>query len=325
MLALHFSYSIGGIISPLITRFFLAPKLVFDEINRNNSLTKFMNSSMNFSDIAVTPNETTVDSVKYGETKIQFAFLITGLLTAVSGMLYLILAFKGFYKVPTFIKPIEGKQNTSTLSNTTKRVGLQKYQVAVFTVLIALTVTSSTALECKAFSFTMPFVLLQLNWTKSNGAFLISLLWAFYSFGRVSGIVISRFKFFQPQRIILFSLLLIVISSCGLYIGSVYHITSLVWTMVPLMGVGVSCCFPTYIVWTHENVLKITGKVGGFFQFAGSLGCFLDPLYIGALMEKVSPLYFVYVQIGQCAFSMSVFIIILMWISSRRKTSCNIS
>ncbi|XP_045190572.2 sodium-dependent glucose transporter 1A-like [Mercenaria mercenaria] len=323
MLALHFTYSIGGIISPLVTRFFLAPKLTNHENSNNTSEMQILNVSSNYSisdlyhNISLKTNQEVKEIATYGETKIHWAFLITGLLTALSGFIYITLFCKGFERVPTYVKPTEKKIEAQTSSKDIERVRLSKNQTVLFVILIALSVTSSTAVECKGLSFIMPFVLLQLNWSKSNGAFLISLLWTFYSIGRFSGIIVSRFV--RPHKIIIANSFVIIISCGVLYFGAVYNIAGIVWTMVPLMGVGISCMFPTFIVWTHENVLKISGKVGGFFQFCGSLGCFIDPLYIGALMENVSPLYFVYFQIIQCTFTLVVFVINMIWVAKMRR------
>ncbi|XP_060582325.1 sodium-dependent glucose transporter 1C-like isoform X2 [Ruditapes philippinarum] len=319
MLALHFSFAIGGIISPLVTRNFLAPKLGQIE-NNNTAISHGWNMSNNFTTSGNLRNITGHDEkeqVIYAETKIQWAFLITGVLTALSGILYIILFCYGYEKVPTYTKTNENESGNQS-SSKVKRVKLSKCQLILFLILLGFSVISSTAVECKALSFIMSFVLLQLNWSKSDGAFLISLMWTFYSIGRFSGIFVS--KLVRTHKILITNMIVIIVSSVVLYFGSIYNISGIVWTMVPLMGAGISCCFPTFMVWTHENVLKITGKVGGYFQFCGSIGCFIDPLYIGALMENVSPLYFIYLQIIQSGFSLSVFIVIVIGIARLKQT-----
>ena len=311
MLALHFFYSVGGIISPLVTRLFLAPKLGITHNNSTADVQAMDNITQPGESYNLTDHRGEEQPI-YGETKVHWAFVITGVLTAISGILYIALLCKGYEKVPTYTK---GKrQDTSKI----KRVKLNKWQMVLFLILLATSVISSTTVECKGFSFIMPFVLLQLNWSKSDGAFLISLLWAFYSIGRFCGIFVS--KFVRPHKILIINIMIIIASSVGLYFGAVNNISALVWTMVPLMGAGISCCFPSFMVWTHENALKISGKMGGFFLFCGSVGCFIDPLYIGALMENVSPLYFVYLQIIQGALSLFIFVVILIGIAKLKQT-----
>ncbi|XP_045189010.2 sodium-dependent glucose transporter 1A-like [Mercenaria mercenaria] len=319
MQALHFTYALGGIISPLVTSLFLAPRIhipsteniTFENVTYSSD-DRSENTTTDF--LGLKPVD---DAVLYGETKVHIAFVITGLLTSFSGLHYILLYRQGYDKIPPYSKPIQEQRVSPSTDLGMSRVNFTRTQRFIFIVVLGVSVVSYSTVECKYQSFIMPFVQMQLNWGKSKGAHLISLLWAFYGIGRFAGIFISRFL--VPSYLLISFLGMVIIASCGMCIASYFLIDAVVWIMVPLAGFGISVIFPTFIVWTQENALKISGKMGGFFLFVGALGFFIDPLYIGVLMENVSPMYFNYLNIGEGLFAIIIFLILLYWIGLLRK------
>lgn len=319
MQALHFTYAFGGIISPLVTNLFLAPRLNIppsDNATYGNFTisTETNNVSANYSDF-----KTGDGDVVYGKTNVHVAFIITGLLTALSGFLYFVLYRQNFETVPPYSKS-DSLQKSNKLNSVTflySRAKLTRVEKCIFIVILGISVMSCSTVECKYQSFIMPFVLMQMKWSKSQGAFLISLLWAFYGIGRFTGIFIS--KFILPKVLLVSFMSMLVFASCVLCIGSYFKIDAVVWVMVPIAGLSISIIFPTFIVWTQENALKINGKMGGYFLFVGALGFFIDPLYIGVLMENVSPMYFNYLNIAEGSFAVCMVLLLLFWIGKLRK------
>ncbi|KAL4231757.1 hypothetical protein ACF0H5_009333 [Mactra antiquata] len=193
-------------------------------------------------------------------------------------------------------------------------------QRSIFLLILGVSVIVYATVECKYQSFIMPFVLMRMKWTKSNGAFLLSLLWSFYGIGRFVGIFLSQL--ISPQNMLILFLSMLIFASCGTGIAAFWYINSLIWIMVPFAGFSISIIFPTFIVWTQENALKITGKMGGFFLFVGALGFLVDPLYVGALMENESPMYFTYLSVIQSSLALCLVLIMFRWIKSVKTKCC---
>ena len=322
MQALHFSYAFGGIISPLVTSLFMAPRLSINGTMNNETYDeKWENHSSNITSAELYPTD--LESignqdfqVLYEESKIHIAFLITGILTAFAGCGYLLLYCLGYKKVYSFYSGKTQGQSSQMNSQYKSKdyPRLNKVQTIVFIVTLATSIISFSAVECKYQSFLMPFMLMQMHWTKYQCAYAISLLWAFYGIGRFLGIPISRIL--SPLRILICYMCFSLFLSFMMFVGAKFHVDTLIWITVPLSGLSISLIFPSFIVWTDENVMQITGKMAGYFLFVGAVGFLIDPLYIGALMENISPMSFVYLQMGEMSLSLLVFIILVLWVNS---------
>ncbi|XP_052770526.1 sodium-dependent glucose transporter 1B-like [Mya arenaria] len=321
----HLSYGLGGVLAPLVTRLFLAPRVPPTSINTNgqdelDNISDVWNTTAkpndtdsfsNISKISQSLNSSFGESdVVYGETKIHIAFAITGIVNIISGMLYLYLFMKKYDTIPPYTK--------STVKHEVvyHRAKLTTAETAFCIFLIGVMFITFCSVESKSQSFLLPFVMLQMGWTKFDGAYLLSLLWGFFTAGRFTGVVIARFL--SPRKLACICLCTVILSYTVLSVGGLLGINAIVWTIVPFAGLGLSAVFPTFVVWTHENVIEVKGKMSGFFQFVGAIGFFTDPFYIGYLMENESPMYMLYVGIAQATCSLIIFISTSLWINSRK-------
>ncbi|XP_052770875.1 uncharacterized protein LOC128210564 [Mya arenaria] len=261
MQALGFTYAFGGIISPIVTSLYLAPRIV---LSNQTSYGLFANETQKYTlppsmtqhviynksmfgernMFSSTPNATEKgetfnnsnivqdDTIVYGESKIHIAFVITGLLTALSGCMFLILYCLGYEHVLSFRPTVATAHQEVTKDQPIshpRRATLSKSQTEG-----GLAVPYAT------------------------------------------------------------------------------------WIMVPLAGFAMAPIFITFIVWTQEIAMDISGKMGGFFIVSGALGFFIDPLFIGYLMENKSPLYFIHINVLQCLLCLGIMLLIIFQISKIR-------
>ncbi|XP_052770873.1 uncharacterized protein LOC128210563 [Mya arenaria] len=142
MQALHFTYAFGGIISPIVTSHFLAPRITLSNQTTNISYGNYTNAStflqltkqlLNYNtmvderaensltanvtekwDTFNNSNSTLDEIVVYGESHVHIAFVVTGILTALSGCLYLVLYGFGFETVPSYRPTVESPPQNDT-------------------------------------------------------------------------------------------------------------------------------------------------------------------------------------------------------------------
>ncbi|WAR21418.1 MFS4B-like protein [Mya arenaria] len=256
----YLSYGLGGVLAPLDTRLFLAPRVPPTAINTIGQ-DKLGNFSLEWNTTS-TPNDYRSHS--------------------------------NISKIPHFLSSSFGESDV-------------RYGVMFITFCAA---------ESKVQSFLFPFVMLQMGWSKFDGAYLLFLLWGFFTAGRSTGVVIARFL--SPRKLACLCLCTLIVSYIILAVGGLLEINAIIWTIVPFIGLGLSLVFPTFVVWTHENAIEVKGKMSGFFQFVAAVGFFTDPFYIGYLMEYESPMYMLYIGIPQATCSLIIFISTTLWISSRK-------
>jgi len=250
----------------------------------------------------------------YGQTKIHIAFSITGAVNIISGLLYLLLDIKKFEKVPPSTRASKRGTN-EVLYN---RACLTKCEKIMFTLVMGVVFFMFVSVECKNQSFLLPFVMLQLGWSKFDGTYLLSILWGFFTFGRALGLLFVA-RYLSPQRLVSVCLSIASTALVCLIIGGALKIDALMWAFVPFLGLGVSVVFPTYVVWIHENVVKVKGKVGGLTQFVGGVAFFVDPFLMGYLIENVTPMSLVYTGLGQALCSLGTFLLLAKWIDSKKQ------
>ncbi|WAR21419.1 hypothetical protein MAR_015393 [Mya arenaria] len=232
-------HGLGGVLSPLLTRLFLALRLRPIAINTTGQ------------------NELGNLSVEWNNTATPYDIGVY------SNNFKILLSFSGSFEESDVVY---GEQPFILL-----------VLLLAYIILGVMFITCCTD-ESKAQSFLSPFVMLQMSWTKFDGAYLLSLLWGFFTAGRFTGVVIARFL--SPRKLACLCLCLLIVSYIVLAVGGLLEINVIIWTILPCVGLGLSFVFPTFVVWTHEHDIEVIGKMSGYFYFVTTIGFFTDPFYM---------------------------------------------
>ena len=164
-------------------------------------------------------------------------------------------------------------------------------------ILIAAMFLVYCAIEDSFGGLMMTFCLDYLKYDKKGGSLATSLYWACFSLGRFLGIFLVRCLspitwLFTFCTMMVASLLLFVVSSFFL-------VYPLIWISTGLVGFSCSLMFPCLFTWTEESVLRVTGMISSLFLLASSSGLMINPIFLGILMDKVSPLWYAYLLFGE--------------------------
>ncbi|KAL3832495.1 hypothetical protein ACJMK2_024134 [Sinanodonta woodiana] len=307
MQAVHFSFAIGGIVSPLITEPFLAPKETeMSDKNQtqttsagNISLTSVLPSCSNSTNCTIT-----TELEYWGETKVQYAYLISTIVGLLSAIPFLVSYLK------RNSEPRTKEQQQTNEASRRKSARLSKFKKIGVIILLILLFHLYCAVEDTFASYLMTFSLLHLNWTKLKGSLATAVYWASFGFGRFLGIFIIHLM--HPTKMLFLYCSFMVISLASFTVGSVFLFDPVIWVFSSLSGFSMSIIFPTIFTWTEENVIPVSGKIASLFLIGASSGTMLNPLYLGYLMENKSPLWFPYLLVGQSMLCLLIFVFVFI-------------
>ncbi|KAL3832492.1 hypothetical protein ACJMK2_024131 [Sinanodonta woodiana] len=325
MQTVHFSYAFGGIISPLITEPFLAPKRPLSEMAKeslngteNISFSNIYHTSGLLSCSNSTNCTVTTELEYWGETKVQYAYMISTIIGILSAITFLVSYLK------RNSEPRTKEQQEANEASRRISTQISKFQKFGVMILLMLLFHVYCAVEDTFASYLMTFSLLHLNWTKLKGSLATTIYWASFGFGRFLGIFIIRL--IHPTKILFIYCSFMVISLASFTVGSVLLFNPIVWTFSSLVGLAMSIVFPTIVTWTEETVMPVSGKIASLFLIAASSGTMLNPLYLGYLMENKSPLWFPYLLLGQSMLCLLIFVILFICTKTciRRETGTEV-
>lgn len=292
MQALHFSFAIGAVISPLA----MAPFLTTSGATDNSTMP--YNCSNYFSDSG--PNETypvlDCNGDNFEESIIHGAFIMSAALLLLSAM-----SFSYFIC-------------TQDYSSTEKHSGTQRIQTDMTNVERSGTIATiccaffiAMVLEKTVIFYLPTFVVEHLHWQKVQGSYAMSAFWGAFAFGRLLGIVIT--KRFKVRHILGAYLFVLVIASVGLMTTNTFKISVGIWIFVPCLGFFQSTLFPCLMTWTEVEFFKVSGRLVSLFMVCGSVGAMCTPIALGYLIDLHSPMWFCYTLV---AFSLLMFVVYLL-------------
>ena len=313
---LGFCFSLGGMISPLVARSFLAPEIddysVFHcnlsidnledtkfsgETTEHDNVTYFQDS---LKDLGVTLNTTSVDCVKqFTETNVIYVYLITAVFLALVAMLFMVASILD----ATNRKPT--KFMTDKIQQNTKSEEITLYKRIIFISLMSFLLFLYVGTEVTFAGFLSSFTLLQLSWSQSKGAIVTSVFWIAFGLARFAGIWLSKilktvtFMFTFPS--------LLIVSYCLFLLSISVNNDSFVMICVGMVGVSMSVIFSSIFTWTSENITMVTDQISALFIASCSVGVMLFPLLFGYMMDLYSPLWFNYLLIGIGALWLTIF------------------
>jgi FHS family Na+ dependent glucose MFS transporter 1 len=152
--------------------------------------------------------------------------------------------------------------------------------LSLITIFLLLYVGSESAFG----SYLHTYASLHLNFNKDIAAYLNSVFWSAFAFGRICGIPLSIV--FSPLQMI-FSDLIGCISSLTLIF--IFNKSSLIlWIGSILYGISVASIYPSAIAYTEKHV-SITGKRMSILAIGGASGDAIIPLLIGYSLNSEWP------------------------------------
>ena len=236
----------------------------------------------------------------YEGTRIHFAYLITSLVVFSSSVPFLYMYMKW-----TDTDQKATTQEGSSLRGQKTLPFLQK--LIVITILFFVLFTYC-AVEETFYAYLATFCISYLNWSSSTSSYATSLFWITYSAGRLSGIFIV--KKFLPAQLLFAFLSLMVLTFVGFLISSLFYLNELIWFFIALVGFAMSITFPAVLSWTQENIVDVSGVLSSVFIIAASCGQMLNPLFLGYLMDDISPIWFVYILLSESCLCLTLFLLV---------------
>ncbi|VDI73266.1 MFS transporter, FHS family, Na+ dependent glucose transporter 1 [Mytilus galloprovincialis] len=341
MQTLHFCFAFGGILSPLATAPFLAPKreprIITSVSNMtdnvvNSSLSPFnivktsaidnalkdinyTNSAHNspisytngYSNISLYLNETlskTIEEVKWVKPQhsmIYVAYLISSGLALSAALPFLVTYCRSKKSNFSPIPQKPANKNEREMTSTSRCLMLLNMCVLIGTY---------SAIEDTFAGFLTTFCVEQMDWTKTQGSFATSIYWASFGLGRFIGILLV--KFCSPVRMITMYCSLLIVSFIGLFFTSYAYYHGGIWICSSLAGLAMSIIFPTIFTWTEAEVLRVTGKVASLFLIGSSSGTMVNPIILGFLMDELTPMWFCYLLLGESVMLLILFVSALL-------------
>ncbi|XP_032217767.1 major facilitator superfamily domain-containing protein 4A [Nematostella vectensis] len=322
--ALHFTYGLGGFITPLVARPFLRDECVYivnyttivDEWPYANSTSGIDNTSTVFF---------SQESV-YRDSHVRWAYWIVALchLPVIFGLLWLLFTRK-LEKLKstgaTQDLSVYGSQTMSNPGYNHHIVALylngrspwlrvfgedQKPRVIVVTVLTSLILLLYDGLMATFGAYVYSYAVRgAVHMRTDHAAYLNSLFWGALSVGRFLAIGIALYL--KPPTMMMIDL--IGCLCCAFYMLVMEHSETALWLGTAGVGLFMSSVFPTCIA-LAEYYIDMTAPVTSVMIMSAALGELLLPLLVGQVFERLGPASFL--VIAFCATFVALLIFILL-------------
>ena len=295
---IHFAYSAGGVIGPLSTEPFLTPNPEDDmdsttvppsntSTTRTTYRNKDSNSSHNYtSHFPLTSN-------------VHYAYMISG-------------GFALLVCIPLTAQLFSDRSQKRRQAEKDKKNVKQPLPLALF-IFVQLILCFFYFLYCAVedtfAGYLTTFVVTQLHWSKSQGAQVASVFWASFAAGRFLGIFAVRVL--SSVKLLFVSCLALLLAMLAFCLLSYHAVFLGVWLFTALNGIAMATIFPTGFTWMEEELVRVTGRVSSSILIAASAGSMTNPILLGYLMQKVTPMWFCYLLLGQSALTLGIFLFLL--------------
>ena len=204
MQCLYLSYTLGGIISPLLTRPFMTSQPRNHLHSNHMSSTELMFSNITFTSdyiynvtndgMFVEETNTlnvTLNNEKGETSDIYLAFILTSVLTLSASIPYCIMLIDGGHKYDVKVK------DTATHKRTDHKRTSSKVKIYSVVILVCLVNLLYAATEDSLSDFLITFCLQQLEWNRTKSVLLLSLYWTASCVGGILAVFIIK-----PHRIV---------------------------------------------------------------------------------------------------------------------------
>ncbi|XP_059171628.1 sodium-dependent glucose transporter 1-like isoform X2 [Physella acuta] len=262
---IHFTYALGGVLTPLFTEPFLAEKETGNSTSRTyGEPTIFMNSTSqwkqeNTSNITWLATNGTM-LVKARTTNVHYAFIISGFIAILTSFPFIYLSF------------IEKSTEQNSVEKYTQKVHSRKLPKHL-TVLLIFAISFFYLVYCSVedtfASFLMTFVVTEYDEvSKSKGAYITTFYWASLAVGRFLSIFVSKYVI-AVKLISLYTFLMVIAFSC-FTISAFFAQIDAITVFAGMAGISMSAVFAAGFSWTESELLKVTGWVSSFILIGSS-------------------------------------------------------
>ncbi|XP_071099923.1 sodium-dependent glucose transporter 1A-like [Haliotis cracherodii] len=241
-------------------------------------------------------------------SKIQFAYLIIGVLLILIAFMFLVLYCQDRNRPSIFTRDEEhdgsyGKESQGY------RITMLVILFFFFFIYVGMEVTFGGLLS--TFSYE------KMHWNKPKSAVLTSIFWGSLAAGRGFAIFIARC--FKPPCMLVTDLVLLIIGSVILCFG-IGNIPYNLWIGTLIIGFGMSSIFPTGVSWA-DQYFPLTGKSTAVFVVGSALGEMLIPFLTGLLYEKKEKMMLMYMMLALGILLGAIYIVMQCFATRRRKVS----
>ncbi|BFY96963.1 hypothetical protein BsWGS_00003 [Bradybaena similaris] len=329
---IHFVFALGGVITPLITEPFLAPKVTDPELTSstyNLSVTQqladvttvfynvtqqladvttvFYNVTQQLADVTtVFYNEThnqTLDGLERPQTKVHYAFLIAGIIAIMIALPYIVLIF------------IDKTSKSSSEEKYAQNLNSRKLPPPLYIfmlVVLCLFYVVYCCIEDTFASFLMTFVVSEYeSVSKSKGAYITMFYWASFAAARFGSIFVS--SYLTAMRLVCAYCSLMLVSYAGFTLSAVNRDISALTAFACMAGISMSAVFPAGFSWTEAELFPVTGWVSSYILIGSSLGMMINPMIVGYLMKHVSNMWFCYILLAETLLLVVIFLFLLLF------------
>ena len=314
MQLLHFCLSLGAMISPLVAQPFLAHEqceAVETDFNDNITITPVDNMSQGtgayIHQAVYEINNTRKSKLNncddlFVETNVMYVYLLTASLLALTSAPF----FADIYISEHIVNKIDDKE----YYHAKEFQSLSVYLKVVILGSLSLMLLLYCGGEMSFAGFLSTFTILHLKWSKRKGAFATSINWICFGITRFAAIFFVRCA--RTVTILcIFSVLLAISHTC-LLISTSLNIEPLILISIGMIGASMSAIFPAVFTWTAESVAHVSGNIASLFLASCSIGVIVFPLVFGYTMDLLSPLWFLYLLIGESTLWVLLFLVTLL-------------
>ncbi len=259
MNGIHFGYSLGTVIGPLMSAPFLTNSTEADISNHT---------------IAV--KNATVNNEQSQESGIVYLYVLVGCIVMSTGLAYLVMGIQACMK---------SKEGNAHLNEVIANDNIQEMtmMVVIFIILMCLFYVLCAGAEVVTGTYIATFaVKSKLGTSMVDGAYVTAIYWGSFAAFRFIAIFLSIYL--NALTTMLISLGFCIASSLGLAIFAESSLLTL-QVLIALMGFGIAAIYPTGLVWM-ENYIVVTNKIGAAYSFSAMAGLVIFPFLAGTFIVQ---------------------------------------
>ncbi|OWF40708.1 sodium-dependent glucose transporter 1-like [Mizuhopecten yessoensis] len=311
------AFAVSGLFSPIVTSPFLLPAQSYSNINATSwnvsihtmhSIDVSTTSSINVSN-TMTVLQTNVTNFLNPKSNLYKAYSISACVAFLAGIPFIVL----------FFRPTTSNTNSSKGAEF-RFLGSLPVVVKVLQLInVGIFAAVFNAIDFTFSGFLTVFCVQYLQWTKTTGSMLTSVVFGATLTGRILGIFLVHH--FNSLTILMFSTIVCSIGFLGLSLSALAYVDAGIWISVCILGIPLGIGWPSILSWSNEHFVPACGKMTAFFMVTAFTGALLSPLLFGYIMEEISPIWFCYLGLGKTLINIVNVVLILIYSRFSRAAS----
>ncbi|RUS89551.1 hypothetical protein EGW08_002669, partial [Elysia chlorotica] len=235
-------------------------------------------------------------------SKIQFAYLVIGLLLAVNSFVFcsLYTQDRAAHRSGPISTPLSHEELTRPPKSACFVFTFLGFLFLFFLIYVGMEVTYGGLLPTFALGF--PGVVD----TPAGGATLVAMFWGSLALGRGMGIFVARW--FKPPCMMVVDLSLTMAGALVLVLG-ISAQPKLLWVGTVTLGLGMSTLFPTAMSWAH-TYHPLSGRSAAVFVAGCGVGEMTVPALTGQLYHSADHMALMYVMLACASLLVLIFLVL---------------